>query len=138
MQPPAVIFIVVLSMRDHRAHGVQDLRKRLHHVFSLFDLVFGVTGIETQYGNAVFVHHFRIDLAIVVDIRNSFSPSCHTYTGTVEESCIFFESCTITTGFLGFSIHHVLAVLVFDAHTKTISRLSHATPVFNMITTWEI
>src|SRR5450631_1590105 len=84
MKAPFVPLIVIIPMRYHGPHRMQDLAEGLVHVLRLFDLVLRMAGIELQYGNAIFVDYLRIYLAIVLPVSHGLAAPGH-MNGSAEQ-----------------------------------------------------
>ncbi len=79
---PVVLFAV--AVRDHTAHGLDDLFEGLLHVLGLQDLILAPFEVEPQNRNAPLIDNLRIDLAIAVFVRNHFAAAREVDLAAVE------------------------------------------------------
>src|SRR6202012_1182595 len=114
-QSPVVLFVVVLSVGDYGAHGMEYFGKGLHHMFGLFDLVFGVADIELENRDTVFIYDTAgVDLAKILIPGDGFTAAGHVYGGAEERAIVFLQGFAIAACFF-FDTHDLgVAIDLFD------------------------
>ncbi|MNY64035.1 hypothetical protein D3C86_2010820 [compost metagenome] len=95
---------------------MDHLLESIMHVLRLFDFIIRPFVMEAQYRNTEFIHHIRIDLAVVVVIRHCLTTTGHTDVSAIETTVIFFQRGAVAACRFGYTIFgRILAIQVFNA-----------------------
>ena len=95
--------------------------------------------MKTEHWNTKFIYFLRVNFTVVVFPRNRFSTSCHTDISAIKPPVIILQGGAVAAGFLfiAFAIgKHTICI--FNTPAKTVGGHSHATPVFDMVTTRKV
>jgi len=138
MKTPVILFVILMSMGHYGSHRVKDLGKGLLHVPGLFDLVFRMAGVETQYRYTIFINDHRVDLTIILPFGHGFASSGHMYGSAKEPPVILFKGCAIASRFFCGAHDLRVSVDLLDTPAKAIERHPETAAIFYMITAGEI